>query len=392
MADEPQSLFSEMENQKEPNLANDLNNQPEDNRVISTVPKNSTETENITAKSIANALDKGLKKNMLKLPYQDGEEIPEIKIKDEDFFVSGEEIKLYKKYEKDDKYNKCKLCEDNDNRFFCHNCNANFCQNCFNIKCKKKNHLYFDLEEKKAEANNYKKEIFEAIFSKYNIDPKKNEKDENLKSNKADGFTEENFEDVNYDSRNMFSTNDMKLIEAILLNDYNNYFHFKNIKACYDYLNNFYKDIYDSECLKIEYGIDDNNKDKETEYKIFGRNFVKNNKNIISLIINGKRSELVEIAKIKENYLQVIVIQTSKEKYLENLSCMFCGCGCKSITFKKMKNRYMIDLRHVTDISYMFKDCSNLKEIDLNFFEVMNKITKIEYLFSGCKNIVKYQI
>ena len=65
----------------------------------------------------------------------------------------------------------------------------------------------------------------------------------------------------------MFSTNDMKLIEAILLNDYNNYFHFKNIKACYDYLNNFYKDIYDSECLKIEYGIDDNNKDKKPNIK-----------------------------------------------------------------------------------------------------------------------------
>ena len=351
MESEQQSFYSE--NQVDSNFINYLNEQSNQNQNISTIPKNITTTENNTVKTFFNSLDKELKKTIAKLPYPKGDEIPDIKIRDEDFFVSGEEIKLYDKNYTDNKFNKCKNCGKNENSYFCSICNSNLCQKCIYNKCKKENHKLIDLKNMKENIENVKKEILN-IALKYNIEQKKLEGNPNLKSNKADGFTEDNFNDVNYDNRNFFSTNDIKLIRAILLNDYNNYFHFQNIKRCYDYLKNFYDDIYDNDCLKIEYGIDNNNINNEIEHKIFGKEFVNNNKDKINLIINGKRSELIEKTKISENYLQIILIQKTKEDYIENLSYMFCDCKFNSIEFKKMKNRKELNLGYVTNISAIF--------------------------------------
>ena len=150
-------------------------------------------------------------------------------------------------------------------------------------------------------------------------------------------------------------------------------------------MENVYDGVYDKDCMKIEYKID-NNENKETEYIIFCKDFVEENKNIISLIINGKKSPLVEKATISENYLDVIVIQNLKEEYLKNMSYMFCSCNFKSIKFKEVKMRNKLNLSHVTDISNMFKDCSNLLKVDLEWFGVM-KIKNMEALFSGCKEL-----
>ena len=35
----------------------------------------------------------------------------------------------------------------------------------------------------------------------------------------------------------------------------------------------------------------------------------------------------------------------------------------------------------------MFKNCTNLRKVDLEYFEVMNKIKYMESLFSGCKEL-----
>ena len=135
MESEQQSFYSE--NHVDSNFINYLNEQSNQNQNISTIPKNTTITENNTVKTFFNSLDKELKKTITKLPYPEGDEIPDIKIRDEDFFVSGEEIKLYDKNNTDNKFNKCKNCGKNENSYFCSICNSNLCQKCIynNNKC-----------------------------------------------------------------------------------------------------------------------------------------------------------------------------------------------------------------------------------------------------------------
>ena len=54
--------------------------------------------------------------------------------------------------------------------------------------------------------------------------------------------------------------------------------------------------------------------------RIFGSNFVQNNKNNITLRINGKKSELIEEYELKKGYNNVQIIINNK---LVNLECMF---------------------------------------------------------------------
>ena len=42
-------------------------------------------------------------------------------------------------------------------------------------------------------------------------------------------------------------------------------------------------------------------------------------------------------------------------------------------------------------MSYMFYDCSHLKEIDLTNF-ITNKVTNMAYMFSGCHNLKKIDL
>ena len=66
---------------------------------------------------------------------------------------------------------------------------------------------------------------------------------------------------------------------------------------------------------------------------------------------------------------------------------MFNGCKSTLIEFSKVDNYELLNLSEVTDISYIFKDCTNLKEIDLSFLNSMNEIKNIDSLFYNCKNL-----
>lgn len=362
------------------------------NQVLSTITKKNYYTNQNTEKDALKFLEIELKKNKLKLPYPNGEEIPEIEIKDEDFLVSGEKIQLYDKFD-DRKFSRCKYCGENENAFYCSNKECKFknlCQKC-SLNCTKNKHLLISLADERKKAENSAKKI-KNIFSKYNVEPKIFIINPNLKRNREDNFTESNFDDVNYDTKDFFSTKDIKLIEAIVEIDYKNYIHYQNIIRCENYLNNLYDEIYETSCLKIDYDISNIAFNQKKEYRIFGDKFVKNNKHKVYPIINGKRSELTAKTKINKNYLQVILVQKSydgQEKYIDNMSFMFCNCKSASIKLTKMENRNILNLSKVTDISNMYRNCSNIRKIDLEFFDVMNNLKKIDSLFSGCKKLVE---
>jgi len=182
-----------------------------------------------------------------------------------------------------------------------------------------------------------------------------------------------------------FYTNDIKFIMIIMTKNYKNYFNYKNIKEGREYLENIYDNCH---CLKIRYCFKEPEGEKGEKIKIFGSTFVKKNEDNLYLIINNKRSSLVSHTIIYDKYLEVILIQKSKN-FIKNISCMFNGCKSSLIEFSKDDNFELLNLSEVTDISYIFKDCTNLEKIVLSFLYSMNKIKNIDSLFYNCKNLVQ---
>ena len=294
------------------------------------------------------------------IPYPDIEEIPEVTIKDEDIFTSGEKIKFYEGFY-DKKFNICKKCK-NDNNVFCKNCKINLCYNC-SKKCKNKDHDLLYSEEKyslieKAKINQIIKKFLE----------------------------EDNGKIPGENSILNFYTNDIKFIMIIMTKNYKNYFNYKNIKEGREYLEKIYDNYYNNRCLKIKYCFKKPKSKKGKKKKIFGTTFVKNNEDNLYLIINNKRSSLVSHTIIYDKDLEVILFQKSKN-FIKNISCMFNGCKSTLIEFSEVDNYELLNLSEVTDISYIFKDCTNLKEIDLSFLNSMNEIKNIDSLFYNCKNL-----
>ena len=184
---------------------------------------------------------------------------------------------------------------------------------------------------------------------------------------------------------------DIALITYIVEKDYNNYFHFQNINESHSYLHT-YEEVYNNAFLKIIYAINEENnlKEKERDYKIFGQTFVEKNKDKIYLKINGEKSDLIEKVKIKNNNkpLEVILIKKPKSD-INDISYMFCNCKSNVIKLIEIKNRTKVFLKNVTNISKMFKNCSNLENIDLFFFKAFEGLRVIDSLFSGCEKLNK---
>ena len=358
--------------------------------------QNLTFTQN---NSTINHLCQIIKQKEKIFPYpSDKDEIPIIKFIDEEIQeikFKGEEIPypikvddISKEYN-DSKFNKCKKCGlKNDNIFFCEKCQENICSDCScSNKCDKNSLIKLKDEEKKVKG--YKEEI-NNIISCYFIKPKEKVKNPNEKSNKNYNGSIEDDNEMNEQNNNqsfLSISDDIILIEAINVKNYNNYFHFKNIKASYEYLKNRYEGSFDNDCLGIEY----NAENLKGKIKILGRNFVNDNKDKLFLIINNTKSNLVDNFENKNNYLEVILVQKSTEQnnYIENMSYMFCECKYTSIKLKKIKTRQLLDLSNVNNISGLFKDCTCLTEIDLKIFENMTKVKTMDSLFSDCEKLTK---
>ena len=75
----------------------------------------------------------------------------------------------------------------------------------------KKEHELVSLASEKYKEERSVEEI-KILLSKYNVEPKKTEKDPNLKDDKDHRFTETNFNDITFNKRNFFSSNDIKLL------------------------------------------------------------------------------------------------------------------------------------------------------------------------------------
>ena len=366
-----QVLYSQSQNNSSNQLADDLNQNSLSQSNYSIIPQGTaTTTIQTTIIRILEIL------NIIfpnKIPYPDKDEIPELEIKDENTFTSGDEIKYYNEFD-DEKFNKCKKC-GTINQVYCINCKINFCMTC-SQSCRKQEHEIKKLEDMKRVSERYKSSI-QNIFEDHFIP------------------FEKSFEEK---SQN-FKMNDIQFIGKLIEKNYNNYFHYQNIMRSWEYLENRYLYLFDKDCIKINYNLEINKKNsvnsqRKLIFKIFGKIFVKNNFDKIELIINNKKSDLVEKIEIddKKNYLEVILVQKSindKKNYITDMSFMFYGCDLSFKKFEKVKDKNLLDLSQVTNISHIFEDNKKLENIDLEFLKNIKNIDNIESMFSGCVNLTE---
>ena len=115
---------------------------------------------------------------------------------------------------------------------------------------------------------------------------------------------------------------------------------------------------------------------EENVHTIFGNEFVENNKNNITLKINGKQSPLISKYKLNKGENDIIICIKNK---LTNLSNMFKSCG----TLYNIDELKYLNTKFVTDFSYMFSgsSISNIKALE-NWD--VSKVTNFQYMFSDC--------
>ena len=142
--------------------------------------------------------------------------------------------------------------------------------------------------------------------------------------------------------------------------------------------NKMYKEI-----LLLIYNITDKNK-----IKLFGKQFVTNNKNNIRLIINNKELELIEYLDLKNIPKEIInkgiiKIRLKKTRTITNISYMFSETSISPLTDVSKWNT-----TNIINMSYLFEGCSSLTNLpDIINWNTKNVIN-MEGMFLNCTSLI----
>ena len=120
-----------------------------------------------------------------------------------------------------------------------------------------------------------------------------------------------------------------------------------------------------------------------SKIRIFGKDFVENNKKNCSFIYKNIEYDLVEnfeFSDLKENDTEIEIYLKGFET-ITNLKQLFAECKC----LYSFQND--IDLSKIVDISEMFKNCSQLETLpNISVWNTKN-VHFMNYLFFGCKSL-----
>ena len=367
---------------------------------------NNSSIENKTDGNISSSFKntiKGLIKIIIdkKIPYPNEDEIPLLKIKDENILEYKKKTIQIDNYLKDlaefddTKFNKCTICKKNVNNYFCENCYKNICDICYE-NCLSNKHKLIDLKKKQEIICNLIKEILLILSDHFKLCEQKRDNDGLEKKQNNSEMIDEN--EINSELVTLDYINDILLIQKIIDKNYINYFHFQNIVECRNYIGQKYKfeeksiiqnkkelklynieleENYD-EYITIIYKISNNDK----IIKIFGKTFVENNNNIgLKIDVDKKIYELTEFFELKNleqiNQLEIKLIGINK---IVNACCMFSECS----SLISLPDIYKWNTTNLINISGMFESCSSLISLpDISKWNTSN-INDMSYLFNKC--------
>ena len=123
---------------------------------------------------------------------------------------------------------------------------------------------------------------------------------------------------------------------------------------------------------------------KEDKIRIFGDEFVKNNKDSFQMIINDNSYELSSYYNIKtEKENEILEIKLKQIKDITNASRMFSECS----SLIELPDISKLNMNNVTDMSYIFYKCSELSSLtDISKWNTKNAIT-LESMFDNCSKL-----
>ena len=276
---------------------------------------------------------------------------------------------------------------------YCYKCEINLCS-----KCEEKHKYHQIILFKKIKPSI--KRIEEIKRERIKIDNYKEELNE-LK-NFFNEMCEDNIEEIN---------NYIKIYDYIIdsINNMSNYESIKNIlnfkadkfmEEIDDFLNknqiNKLKNIINkNENKKNELTIIYNNENHD-EIKLFGSEFVKNNKGNCYLLINNIKSELIETIQFQNYFgfddLEKIIIKLieNKNNYLfgnndgiTNMSNMFFECS--SLLFLPDISKW--NTSNITNMSNMFYECTSLSFLsDISKWNTSN-VSDMSNIFFECSSL-----
>ena len=328
-------------------------------------------------------------------PYPDLDEIPVIEFKNEDYFKSGEVIQNYLRNIKninidsfdDRKFTRCRNCNNNNNYNYCIRCERNLCINC-SANNKECNHELINLQNLANSANNAIIDItniIEKVFIKQKRENPKEKLQKIYDEKELDSGIHQDKNEISESIENYEKQDDIKLIHRIIGVNYYNYFHFNNILKCKNYLEYRYNRCFNKRCLIINYNSE--LFEINEEIQIFGDDFVENNRDKLFLIINNEPSQLESRKRIRDEYLEIILVQIS-DNAIRDLSYMFQNCTCLK-DFEIFKDHEQIYFKNVENISFMFNGCREIETLDLELFGSFENVTNMDSVFFECNNLTE---
>ena len=116
--------------------------------------------------------------------------------------------------------------------------------------------------------------------------------------------------------------------------------------------------------------------------RLFGSKFYENNRNKCRICIDFEVMDLIEFYKVKNNDNQ-LRLSLSMDEQVTDLSYIFCECSM----LKKIFDFQDIKLENITSISNMFYGCSSLESLpDISNLNTIN-VEDMSYLFYECSSL-----
>jgi surface protein len=288
---------------------------------------------------------------------------------------------------------KCFICEKHGEYYtkYCDDCQINLCRVCepnhqthkliyfIDIMHNNKQIIVNSLDELKTKIDKFKEDI-DNIKKLYDNLLKNLETNYNILKNIVDVYDDNDYKKKNYQI--IQTMNDIKDFSSDIKNDLdqviNNsdmYYKMRSIVKL------FYK-TFPENGFDIGYTINKN----EKEIRVFGDDFVKNNKNNNCIIeYEGEEIELQEKLKIKNFDNDVIIIKLKNVNNITNMKGMFSGC----LSLKYLHRLSSINTSKVVNMSAMFYNCSQLEKIDSILDLDISNVTDISGMFGGCSSLVE---
>ena len=278
----------------------------------------------------------------------------------------------------DEKYYKCS--EHNDDYIaYCEDCKKNLCSLCDGHKVHKRL-IFMDILPKKEDLIEKINEI-KSTIDKFNNQMRVLINILNDVKDKINMYYKI-YEDIinNYDNKNrnyeiIYNINQLqnnkikdeldKIIESNIIEKYKNIF-------------NIYQKMNIDE-INIIYNIKDLN-----QVQLFDSIFIEKNKNNLKLIIDGKELELIGIYQLINNNENILKVKLKGITTVTDMSYIFRDCS----SLISLPDISKWDTINVTDMSYIFSDCSTLIYLpDISKWNTIN-VTDMSLMFYGCSSLI----